>query len=262
MSAPRFHCPQAAPGLAPGTVIALPAGAAHHAHRVLRLAEGAPVVLFDGRGGEYEARLLPGDGGAVQARIVAWDPVDRAPRLAVHLLQSLAATEKIDWVVEKAVELGCASVTPVGAARSVVRLHGERAVRRIAHWQALAVAASEQCGLNRLLQMRPVVPLRQAIDEAPAGLRLRLDPAAGASLPTRLAAVTGGEVTLAIGPEGGFDPEEQRWLEAAGFLDCTLGPRVLRTETAAIVAVAALRAIADDFRPSPSPCTPSPGARP
>ena len=247
MSVPRFHCPRAVPGLAAGTLLELPASAAHHAQRVLRLADGAPIVLFDGRGGEYAARLACTPGAPASARMEAWHDRDRAPRIAVHLLQSLAASEKIDWVVEKAVELGCASLTPVGASRSVVRLHGERAARRVAHWQALAVAASEQCGLNRLLQVHPVTGLREAIDRSPPGLRLRLDPVAGAPLPACLGPDPLAAVVLAIGPEGGFDPQEERALGEAGFLGCTLGPRVLRTETAALAAVAAIRAIADDF---------------
>lgn len=235
------------PGLPAGARVELPAAAAHHARRVLRLDDGAPVVLFDGTGGEYAARLLGSPGAGAAACIEAWEGCDRAPRIAIHLLQSLAATEKMDWVVEKAVELGCASVTPVGAARSVVRLHGERAARRVAHWQALAVAASEQCGLNRLLRVRPVASLGQAIGEAPDGLRLSLDPAAGASLRARLAHAPVTAVVLAIGPEGGFELAEVRELASGGFLSCALGPRVLRTETAALAAVAAIRAIADDF---------------
>lgn len=247
MSVPRFHCPQAVPGLPAGALLELPASAEHHARRVLRLGDDAAVVLFGGEGGEYHARLVCRPGAPAAARLQRWDPVERAPRVAIHLLQSLAATEKIDWVVEKAVELGCATLTPVGAARSVVRLHGERAARRVAHWQSLGVAASEQCGLNRLLQVRAVASLAQAIDEAPAGVRLRLDPAAGTPLPALLGARRPDTVVLAIGPEGGFDASEAQQLAAAGFLGCTLGPRVLRTETAALAAVAAIRAIADDF---------------
>lgn len=263
MLTPRFHCPQAVPGLARGTRVELPPDAAHHAMRVLRLREGQPVAVFCGHGGEYEGELEAARGKSAAVVLGAFHACDRAPRLDVHVQQAVVATEKMDWVVEKAVELGAHRFTPVLAERSVVRLNGERAARRAAHWQALAVSASEQCGLNRLLEVRPV----QALDTACAGpheagaLLCMLDPEGEHPLTALVAgaasaapdAVVPRSLVLLVGPEGGFSPAEAALARAAGYVRATLGPRVLRTETAALAALAALRATLDDFSPSSRP---------
>ena len=262
MLTPRFHCTQAVPGLARGTRVELPPDASHHALRVLRLREGQPVAVFCGHGGEYEAVLEAGRGRSAQVLLGAFHAGDRAPRIDVHVQQSVVATEKMDWVVEKAVELGARRFTPVLAERSVVRLSGERAAKRAAHWQALAVSASEQCGLNRLLEVCPVM----ALDAACAGphddgaLLCVLDPEGERSLTQELsvllanpAGVSARSLVLLIGPEGGFSPVEAALARAAGYRPVTLGPRVLRTETAALAALAALRAIVDDFSPPVPP---------
>jgi len=286
MLTPRFHCPQAVEGLAHGTRIDLPATAAHHALRVLRLADGAPVAVFSGRGGEYEAVLDAPRGAPAQARLTRFHALDRAPAIDVHIQQALVASEKMDWVIEKAVELGARSVTPVQVERSVVRLSGERAARRLAHWQALAISASEQCGLNWLLEVRPVLSLQAACAASVAGaapidgdipvvaaaLRCRLDPQGLTSLTGWLlagvaeCASAGGRpsVTLLVGPEGGFSGTETTLIDAHGYRPVTLGPRVLRTETAALAALAALRAIADDFAAAvlPNPLRPATQAHP
>jgi len=262
MLTPRFHCPQATPGLARGTRVELPDDAAHHALRVLRLREGHPVSVFCGHGGEYEAVLEAARGKSAQVLLGTFHAADRAPRVDVHVQQSVVATEKMDWVVEKAVELGARRFTPVLAERSVVRLSGERAAKRAAHWQALAVSASEQCGLNRLLDVRPV----QALDVACAGphddeaLLCMLDPEGERSLTQEFSGflaepATGAarSLVLLVGPEGGFSPAEAALARAAGYRPVTLGPRVLRTETAALAALAALRATVDDFILPPPP---------
>lgn len=263
MLTPRFHCPQATPGLARGTRVELPPDASHHALRVLRLREGQPVAVFSGHGGEYEAIIESGRGKSAQLLLGTFHAADRAPRVDVHVQQSVVATEKMDWVVEKVVELGARRFTPVLAERSVVRLSGERAAKRTAHWQALAVAASEQCGLNRLLEVRPVI----ALDVACAGphddgaLLCMLDPEGERSLTDELQdafegplAEAGRSLVLLVGPEGGFSPAEAALARAAGYRPVTLGPRVLRTETAALAALAALRATVDDFSAlSPTP---------
>lgn len=271
MLTPRFHCPQAMPGLARGTRVELPEDAAHHALRVLRLREGHPVAVFCGHGGEYEAVLEAARGKSAQVLLGTFHAADRAPRVDVHVQQSVVATEKMDWVVEKAVELGAHRFTPVLAERSVVRLSGERAAKRAAHWQALAVSASEQCGLNRLLEVRPV----QALDAACAGphdegaLLCLLEPEGERSLTQEFAGfftepATGAarSLVLLVGPEGGFSPAEAALARAAGYRPVTLGPRVLRTETAALAALAALRATVDDFclptSPSASAAAPPP----
>lgn len=236
--APRIHCPQA---LAPGTALDLPPGAARHV-QVLRLQPGAPVILFDGRGGEWRAVVQHMGRSDVQVRLESHDPIEREARRAVHLAVGMPANERMDWLVEKATELGAASIQPLLAQRSVVRLAGERAARRQAHWQGVAVAACEQCGRNRV----PVVHEPQefgswlrALGDAPAtgGERwvLSLDAGAGCAAPGQ----NGSEpLTLLSGPEGGLAPGEEAAARAAGFRPLSLGARVLRAETAPLVALA------------------------
>ncbi len=233
-------------GLAPGATVELPAEAAHHAMRVLRLNEGDPVMLFDGRGGEWFARLVR-SGPAVRAVLETFTPADRAPALAVTLVQALPAADKMDWIVQKATELGVAAIQPVAAKRSVVRLSGERMERRGRHWQQIAVAACEQCGMNRVPAMAPLLDLPQYLaTTAPHNdIRLFLAPDAERSLKDM--SPPQGAATLLIGPEGGFEEGEARAIAAAGFVPVSLGPRVLRTETAGIAAISAMLALWGDF---------------
>jgi 16S rRNA (uracil1498-N3)-methyltransferase len=237
---PRLYCP--AP-LAPGALVDLPEQAAHHARRVLRLGEGDAVTLFNGEGGEYSASIARG----TSVRIAAWLEVEREAPLAVTLVQALPAADKMDWVVQKAVELGVARLQPVGARRSVVRLAGERAERRVGHWQQVAVSACEQCGRNRVPEVAPVLDLAHFLGRpvAPGETRLLLAPGEAAGL-SALARPAAG-VTLLVGPEGGFDDGEVSAACAAGFRPLQLGPRVLRTETAGLAALAAIMALWGDF---------------
>lgn len=227
--------------LSPRSRIELPEAAAHHAARVLRLAEGDAVVLFNGRGGEYEARLELGGRGSVAARIGEHHAVERESPLAVTLAQAMSSGERMDFTVQKAVELGAAAIHPVLSARSVVRLDGERGAKKVLHWRRIAIAACEQCGRNRIPQI--AAPVALAAYRAPAGAKLLLSPAGSKGL----AGISKGPLTLAVGPEGGFSAEEEQGLLRAGFSPVRLGPRVLRTETAALAALAALNAIAGEF---------------
>lgn len=240
---PRFYV---AAGLAPGASIELPPEAAHHAVRVLRLGEGDAVVLFDGSGGEWRARLQRA-GPAVRAVLDAFDAEDREAPIRVTLVQGLPAADKMDWIVQKCTEIGVAAIRPVAARRSVVKLSGERMARRVQHWQQVAVAACEQCGRNRVPEVAPLVDLPHYLGmPAPEGeTRLLLMPGAQASL-SQLNKQAGG-VTLMIGPEGGFEDGEVRAALAAGFEPVALGPRVLRTETAGAAMLAALMARWGDF---------------
>lgn len=240
---PRFYV---AAGLAPGASVELPPEAAHHAVRVLRLGDGDEVVLFDGRGGEWQARLQR-SGPVLRAALDAFDAEDREPPLAVTLVQGLPAADKMDWIVQKCTELGVAAIRPVAARRSVVKLSGERMARRGQHWQQVAVAACEQCGRNRVPEVAPLVDLPHYLGmAAPQGeTRLLLMPDAEPSL-SRLEKPSGG-VTLMIGPEGGFEDGEVRAALAAGFKPVALGPRVLRTETAGAAMLAALMTRWGDF---------------
>ncbi len=240
---PRFHCSFP---LAPGAVVELPEEAAHHAVKVLRLADGDRVILFDGRGGQWRARLVNA-GKRVRAALEEFEDIEREPPVSLNLVQALPAADKMDWIVQKGVELGAASVRPVAARRSVVRLSGERMERRAAHWQAVAVAACEQCGRNRVPVVAPLVDLLQYLGGAAEdnGIKLLLAPEAGARLAELQRPV--GPVTLLVGPEGGFEESELLAITAAGFQPLALGPRVLRTETAGLAAVAAMMALWGDF---------------
>ena len=235
--------------LTAGGLVTLPDTAAHHARDVLRLAAGDAVTLVNGLGGEYTARLTLVSRKLVEAEVLSHVRRDAEPPFHLHVSQSLATGDKMDWIVEKAVELGAASVVPVAAERSVLRLAPERAARRVAHWQAIARAACEQCGRNRLALIQPVVTLDAylaAVKDA-AGLKLMLSPVADAAFRTLAVPAPGSTIHLLIGPEAGLSDAEEARARAAGFAGITLGPRVLRTETAALAALAAIHARWGDF---------------
>jgi len=227
--------------LSPQGEFVLPEDAAHHAARVLRLREGELVLLFDGRGGEYEARLSMPRRGQVVAEIGARRDVERESPLAVTLVQAVSSGEKMDFTIQKAVELGVAAIQPVLTAKSVVRLSAEREAKKLAHWRRVAIAACEQCGRNRIPEILEPVALDRY--RPGAGSRILLSP----SGPGKLADFAKGPVVLAAGPEAGFSDGEEQFLLRAGFQPVRLGPRILRTETAALAALAALNALAGDF---------------
>jgi 16S rRNA (uracil1498-N3)-methyltransferase len=233
--------------LGPQAGFALPEDAAHHAARVLRLREGDLVMLFDGRGGEYEAILTMPGRGQVLAAIGPRLDVERESPLAVTLVQGVSSGEKMDFTIQKAVELGVAAIQPVLAEKSLVRLSAEREEKKLAHWKRVAVAACEQCGRNRVPAIRNAVPV-DAYCRVPAesSLRLLLSPMGKTGL-REMAPTIGHAVTIAAGPEAGFSENEERMLARAGFVAVRLGRRILRTETAALAALAALNALAGDF---------------
>lgn len=232
--------------LAAGSRTTLAGPAASHVSRVLRLRTGDPVTLFNGDGWDY-----PGVVAALRGDCVEVDLRPRAPGLpesplAITLLQGISRGERMDLVVQKATELGVARIVPVQASRSVVRLDGRQAQRKQDHWRAIAVAASEQCGRARL----PAVELPCSLDDAlaraaAAGPRLLLAP--GSMHPLTAVAAGTSAATLLIGPEGGLAPAEEATAIRAGFEARTLGPRILRTETAAIAAVTVLQSVAGDL---------------
>lgn len=237
----RFHFPAALPAAGE---IALPDALAHHAVRVLRLRDGERIVLFDGEGGEAEATLRV-RGKTVVAEVAARREVDRESPLQIVLVQALAASDKMDWVVQKAVELGVSAIQPVQAERSVLRLAGERADKRLAHWQQVAVAACEQCGRNRIPAVRPLQPLVHWLAAHRGALGYVLAPGGAASFADE--PVPQDVVHLLVGPEGGWSDAELAAFDAAGCRRVRLGPRVLRTETAGLAAIAALQARWGDF---------------
>ncbi len=237
----RFFFPEPLPG---DGEIALPDAIAHHATRVLRLREGSEVVLFDGLGGERFARLSS-RGGCWHAQLGAYAAVERESPLELVLVQALAAGDKMDWVVQKAVELGVSEIRPVQAERSVMRLAGERAVRRGEHWQQVAVAACEQSGRNRVPVVHPICALRDYLSAHRAMRRVVLDPGA----PGRLAELPPPAAALhvLVGPEGGWSDAEQAAFGAAACEAVRVGPRILRTETAGLALLAAAQALWGDL---------------
>lgn len=237
----RFFFPQPLPA---GGEIPLPEALAHHAFRVLRLRDGDSVVLFDGGGDEVAARLIVrGKGGA--ALLSERHAVGRESPLDLALVQALASGEKMDWIVQKAVELGVSTVIPVQAERSVLRLTGERATKRVEHWRQVAIAACEQSGRNRIPTIEPIAGLRDYLARVNVPRRLLLSPVDGVRLATLGRPDTA--LHLLVGPEGGWSEEEFAACAATGCIAIGLGPRVLRTETAGLAAVAAVQALWGDF---------------
>ena len=245
---PRFHCPLP---LSAGTELDLPAGAARHV-QVLRMQPGHTITLFDGSGdGEWSATILRMGRSDVQVQVDSFQPTAREAARAVHLLAGITANERMDWLVEKATEIGVASITPLLAERSVLKLKGERGDKKRAHWQAVAVAACEQCGGNRVPTIHPAMTLAEwtaahpqeaAAPPAPAipPQRVLLSLADGTQ-PLLQAVPTGTQPVLFLsGPEGGLSPAEEALARAQGFAPVTLGPRVLRAETAPIMALSGL----------------------
>jgi 16S rRNA (uracil1498-N3)-methyltransferase len=247
--------------LAPAAALALPPAAARHL-LVLRLQPGAALTLFDGRGGEWAAEVLEVGRRAVQVRVLRHAAVERELALDVTLALGMPANDRMDALLEKATELGAAALQPLQCERAVLRLEGERAERRRAHWQAVAVAACEQCGRNRVPGVAPVATLPDWLAALPAAAaaeaRLllvapRAQPGAAAEpeLPGSPAAAALAQaaraarcVRLLSGPEGGLTDAEQAAARAAGFVPVTLGARVLRADTAPLAALAALAVLA------------------
>ena len=235
---PRFYCPQP---LVIGSTVDLPEAVAHHLH-VVRLQPGAALTLFNGEGGQYRATLVESGKRRATAVIDGHEPSEAEAPYPVTLAQGLPEGSKMDWIVEKAVELGVTAIQPLAAARSVVRLSGDRLEKRQAHWHGVIVAASEQCGRNRLAQLLPMADVQPWLaGTAGAGAtRILLSPRATESLAGWARANPPQAVTLLIGPEGGLSPQEEDAALAAGALALSMGPRVLRTETAGLAALAVL----------------------
>ena len=236
---PRFYCSQP---LAVGETIALPDTVAHHAF-VLRLQEGAELCLFNGDGGQYLAHLASVDKRRATAVLKAFVARDVELPYQLTLAQALPEASKMDWIIEKAVEMGVAAVQPLAAQRCVVRLGGERAEKKLAHWQGVIVAASEQSGRNRLARLAPVDDLYRWIGQSDMHKRILLTPRATQSLPDWARHQPPQAVSIMIGPEGGFTQQEEDAAIERGVLALSMGPRILRTETAGIAAVAALNAL-------------------
>lgn len=246
---PRLFCPVPLRG---GDKIELPPAVAHHAVRVLRLAAGDTVTLFNGEGGEFAARLCDVTTGRTKAEVGAHRALERESPLQITLLQGLAGAERMDYAIQKAVEMGVAAIAPVATARSVTRLDASRAAKRAEHWRSIIVASCEQCGRNRLPLLHPLRDLAAALQAecVPAAKNTTLSLVFVPEEGTPLAALDrpSGPIRLLIGPEGGLAAEESAAAQRAGFRPASLGPRVLRTETAGAAALAAMNALWGDWR--------------
>ena len=238
---PRFYCPVP---MATGDAFSLPAGAARHV-QVLRLQPGDGITLFNGNatlGGEFEATVVRIGRSDVEVKIGRHHAIEREAARPVHLAVGMPANDRMDWLVEKATELGVASIQPLITERSVLRLSGERADKKQAHWQSIAVAACEQCGRNRVPVIHPVASLDAWLktQQPSRGYLLSLR---GGIIPLREAAdeeASLSALTFLSGPEGGLSDNEEAAARASGFTGVSLGARVLRAETAALAALTLL----------------------
>ena len=224
----------------------LPEETAHHAVHVMRLQAGDEITLFNGRGGEYAARIASIQRLRIAADVLRHEPVERESPLRVTLVQGISAADRMDFTIRKAVELGVAEIQPVLASRSVARPKGDRAETRHAHWQKVAISACEQCGRNRIPLVQPLISAASFHPSAAETASLiLLSPLAELRF-SKITQGSGPEVILAAGPEAGFSAQEEAGFADSGFVPASLGPRILRTETAALAALAALNALLGD----------------
>lgn len=224
----------------------LPAQAAHHAVRVLRMVPGDDLVMFDGSGREWAATVARIDRREVTVKVNGVGAISRESPLSIVLAQGISSGERMDYTLQKAVELGVTRIQPIACGRSVVKLAGERAGKRREHWQNLVTAACEQCGRNIVPEVAPILDL-------PSWLKLPSHPRSGIifapAATETLHSLTKPQTEIAIlaGPEGGFAADEYRQAADAGFVAVRLGPRILRTETAALAALSAMQVLWGDM---------------
>ena len=229
-----------------GAELALPAQAGEHAVRVLRLVDGDPLVLFNGDGSDYQARICAISKRGVTVQVISREPLHTESPLPLVLAQGIARGDKMDLIVQKATELGVVRIVPLLTERSEVKLDPVRAQKRLSHWRAVAASACEQCGRARVPEIQPATALSAWLDVLPddGSLRLALLPEATLACRELQFASTGG--VLVVGPEGGFGDRDIAALHDASFAGLRLGPRVLRTETAGMAALASLQALHGD----------------
>lgn len=228
--------------LAIGENIELPKDAARHI-MVLRLSAGDPLTLFNGLGGEYQARITRIDRQRVTTEIVSHSSREAELPYRITLAQGIPEATKMDWIIEKSVELGVSDIIPLAAQRSVVRLNNDRAEKRLSRWQAIAISAAQQCGRNRLPHIASPVGTGEYLRQTTPSPRILFSPRATETLSEWARHQKPQNITLLIGPEGGFSPEEENIAEQQGVTFLSMGPRILRTETAGLAAVAAINAL-------------------
>jgi 16S rRNA (uracil1498-N3)-methyltransferase len=243
MRVPRIYTSQP---LQENAAVALEPGASQHLARALRMQVGDALLLFDGRGGQYPATITAVDRKRVTVTTATHQPTEVESPLRVHLAIGMSRGDRMDWVVQKATELGISAVTPLVTERTELKLRGERAEKKRVHWQQVAISACEQCGRNHIPGIAAPASLADWLAQCDAELRLvlhhRADPAPVAATPA--------SVALLVGPEGGLSTDEIAAAEAAGFASLRLGPRVLRTETAPLAALAIIQSRCGDMAPA------------
>ncbi|MDB6164282.1 MAG: rRNA ((1498)-N(3))-methyltransferase, partial [Xanthomonadaceae bacterium] len=232
----RVHVPTE---LAVGATLALPETAATHLLRVLRLQPNDRCVLFNGDGCDYAARIVTAGKRDATVEILSAHALTNESPLQITLLQSLARGEKMDWILQKATELGVQAFVPVNSERSEVRLGDDRVDKRLAHWRGVVIAACEQSGRAWVPTVVAPQSMSDALDALTTTVRCLLDPEATQAIAEF--ALPQSRCVLAVGPEGGWSPRDRMMLHAAGFIGLRLGPRILRTETAGIAAIAVLQ---------------------
>ncbi len=233
--------------LVPGARVDAGGTAATHMTRVLRLVAGDRVTVFNGDGSDYPARITAIRGSRVDIEVLEQRQARPESPLALRLVQGIARAERMDLIVQKATELGVVAIQPVMTARSVVRLDAKTTEHRLAHWHGIVIAACEQCGRARLPAVAAPLPLSEWLARPALESVRRLQLAVDAPESLGSAAAGAGSIELLIGPEGGLDESEQKSAARAGYRGCSIGPRVLRTETAALAALAVLQATAGDL---------------
>lgn len=243
MRCPRIYSPQT---LTPNSTIALDADAAHHIARVLRMQSGDELILFNGDGGEYRATIAAIDKKSVQVALGACATSERESPLAIHLGIAISKGERMDWVIQKATELGVAQITPLQTERVEVRLSGEREEKKSSHWRAIAISACEQCARNRIPIINAPQPLAAWLENIEADVKFVLHHRSETTF-TAIAPPPQ-NVALLIGPEGGLSELEIRLAEKKNFAPLRLGPRVMRTETAPLAALSILQFLWGDLR--------------
>ena len=255
MTTHRFYCPGE---ITPGRILELPPNAAHHAARVLRLEPGDRVTLFNGSGGEFSTVIASIGKSGTTVTVEEHLAAECESPLDITLVQAVCANEKMDWIIQKAVEMGVNRIQPISTTRSLVRLSGERADKRLQHWQQIVISACEQCGRNHLPQLLPVLSLSDWLSRQMGEHKIlpgesvhnpcfMLLPTSKKRLRDFPEATQCSSLTVMVGPEGGFAPEEEAAALVAGLVPLKLGGRILRTETAALAAVAAMQALWGDY---------------
>jgi 16S rRNA (uracil1498-N3)-methyltransferase len=245
----RFYHPEE---ITPGKIIELSVENKHHATRVLRLKKGDPITIFNGFGGEFSAHIEAISKSSTMIFVDAYHHTDRESPLSIELAQAICVNEKMDWIIQKSVELGTTCIQPVFTSRSIVHLSDERSSKRLQHWEKIIISACEQCGRNYLPQVLSLIPLAEWLSQKKAlrrtnDVHLMLSTKAANDLKSIPKPLPDANITLLIGPEGGFAAEEETAISYSGFIPLRLGKRILRTESAALATIAAIQALWGDY---------------